>query len=205
MWEIIGWIGSAIVVVSMLQQRITRLRLVNLVGCLVSVAYAVAIAAWPLAGLNIVLAGIQIFNLIKLWRTRHDTAAYQAVQARPTDEIVRILIERHAAEIARHFPGFRGPEHSSRAFLVLSGDTIVTIVLASQTGDIAELDLDYAIPAYQDFTPGEFVYRRSSVWADAGVRLLRTASGGPDYYPQIGFQPVGDHYELDLTVPAGAS
>lgn len=199
MWEIIGWIGSAIVVVSMLQQRITRLRLINMIGCLVSVAYAVAIGAWPLAGLNMVLSVIQIFSLIKLWRTRHDTAIYQAVQVRPTDEIVRALIDRHATEIARYFPSFRDPEHSDKAFLVLSGDTVVAIVLASQSGEVAQLDLDYAIPAYQDFTPGEFVYGRSSVWADAGVRLLRSPIGGPDYYSKIGFQQVGDHYELALT------
>lgn len=199
MWEIIGWIGSAIVVVSMLQQRITRLRLINLIGCLVSLAYAAAIGAWPLAGLNLVLSLIQIINLIKLWRTRHDTTIYQAVQVHPTDEIVDRLLERHAAEIAHHFPNFRGPEHSTKAFLVLSGDTVAAIVLASQAGDVLQLDLDYAIPAYQDFTPGEFVYRRSTVLTDAGVRLVRSPSGGPDYYPRIGFQPVGDHYELDVT------
>ena len=201
-WEVIGWIGSGIVVVSMLQQRITRLRLINLIGCLVSLVYAAVIGAWPLAGLNLVLAGIQIYNLLKLWNTRHDAAIYQAVEAEPTDEIVTTMLERHAAEIARYFPNFTGPAASSKAFLVLNGDTIVAIVLASQTGDVAELDLDYAIPTYQDLTPGEFVYRRSSVWADAGVRLLRSPEGGPDYYQRIGFTPVDGRYELDLGVPA---
>ncbi|HHW84191.1 MAG TPA: YgjV family protein [Actinomycetales bacterium] len=189
-WEIIGWIGSGIVVVSMMQQRITRLRLVNLVGCLVSLAYSVAIGAWPLAGLNAALSTIQIYHLVKLWRTRDDARTYQAVVTDPQAEIVDYLLERHGSEIRGFFPAFRGPEDSTNAFVVMNGDEVVGLVLATREGDVAELDVDFVLPAYRDFTPGQFVFGRSSVWQETGVRKVRTAVGGPDYYERIGFTKV---------------
>lgn len=198
MWEVIGWIGSGIVVISMMQQRITRLRLVNLVGCLISLVYSIAIGAWPLAGLNAALSVIQIWHLAKLWGTRHDERAYQVVTARPTDDVVTHVLARHGEEIGTLFPAFGSAASSTDAFLVMNQDTVVGLVLATQDGEVADLDVDFVIPAYRDLTPGEFVFRRSHVWSDEGVRRVRSAVGGPDYYEGLGFTRVGDRYELDL-------
>ena len=198
MWETIGWIGSGIVVISMLQQRITRLRLINLAGCLVSLAYAVAIAAWPLAGLNAVLAGIQIVHLHRLWATRHDAASYTVVRVDPHDDIVAHVLARHAADIKRWFPQFTAATETTLAHLVLNADTVVGIQLATRHGDVAQLAVDYVIPAYQDLTPGEFIFRRSALWRELGVRLVRSPRNGPDYYARLGFTRRGDHYELTL-------
>ena len=198
MWEIIGWIGSGIVVISMLQQRITRLRLVNLIGCIVSVVYSVAIGAWPLAGLNAALSVIQIYHLAKLWGTRHDTSSYRAVEVEASSEIVAHVLSEHAEEIRTFFPSFRDPSGSTSAFLVMHGDTVAGLMLATQNGDVADLDVDFVIPAYRDLTPGEFVFRRSSMWQDKGVRTVRAAVGGPDYYERMGFSRAGDRYELEL-------
>nr|NLD41816.1 YgjV family protein [Actinomycetales bacterium] len=205
MWEIIGWIGSGIVVVSMLQKRITRLRLVNLVGSLVSLAYSVAISAWPLAGLNAVLAVIQIYHLLRLWRTRDDERTYHAMVTRPESEIVQYIVDRHQAEIRAFFPAFHGSEHSDLAFVVMNRDQVVGIVLATQDGEVAELDVDYVVPAYRDFTPGRFVFGRSSAWKGLGVRRVRSAIGGLDYYEKIGFHrvagAVGEEPRYELALP----
>lgn len=198
MWEIIGWIGSGIVVLSMLQQRITRLRLVNLIGCLISLVYSVAIGAWPLAGLNAVLSMIQIWNLTKLWRTRHDPAVYEAIAVDPRGEMVARLMRRHGEEIRALNPSFAGPEASNDGFLVMAGDEVVGLVLARREGEVARIDLDFVTAAYRDFTPGEFVFSRSGIWEARGVKRIETAADGPDYYERLGFQPVGGAWVLDL-------
>lgn len=203
MWEIVGWLGSGIIVASMLQQRITRLRLVNLAGCLVSIAYATAITAWPLAGLNLVLAGIQVYHLRRLWRSRHDPGSYRAVVVAPSDGVVQHVLARHAAEIARYFPNFHGPQQAQLAFLVLADDVIAAVVLARQRGEVAELDLDYATPAYQDLSPGKFIFQQARFWRDAGISVVRTAPNGPDYYRRIGFTQVAGRFELTLRHDTG--
>lgn len=192
MWEIIGWIGSGIVVVSMLQQRITRLRLINLVGCLVSLAYSIAISAWPMAGLNTVLALIQVYHLLKLWRTRHDPTSYHVVAAQPDSELIAHLLERHSADIARFFPHFGQPTNSTHAFVVFAGDTVAGFMIATKQDNIAHLDVDFVIPKYRDFTPGEFVFSRSVALRDMGVDTVVSPLDGPDYYQHLDFKKQAD-------------
>ena len=64
--EIIGWTGSAILVWSLLQTRILRLRALNLLGSLVLLLYNSMIGVWPMVGLNLVLSAINIVHLRRL-------------------------------------------------------------------------------------------------------------------------------------------
>ena len=52
MIEIFGYIGSALVVVSMLMSSIVKLRIINTVGSVISGIYAVICGAIPLAVMN---------------------------------------------------------------------------------------------------------------------------------------------------------
>jgi hypothetical protein len=199
-WEVIGWTGTGLVVLSMAQQRITRLRIINLAGSAILLVYNLILGVWPMVALNAALSVIQIYHLNKLFRSRHDEAAYSAVTADPGDEIVAHVISQHGAEISTFHPDFRSPVDSSIAFLVLKGDELVGLVLASvdETGT-AVLDVDYVAPAYRDFTPGEFVFRRSGIWQRLGVSRIRTAPGGPDYYSNLGFTARDGAWELAVT------
>ena len=57
---------------------------------------------------------------------------------------------------------------------------------------------------FRDFTPGEFVYRKSGVFADKGfTRLVADAGPGTsDHYGRVGFQRVGDHWERPVDAAA---
>ncbi len=65
--EIIGYIGTALVIISMLMTSVVRLRVLNLCGAAVSLVYALAVAAWPVALLNLTLTAV---NAVQLWRLR---------------------------------------------------------------------------------------------------------------------------------------
>lgn len=208
MWEVIGWIGTALVVISMLQTRITRLRLINLVGCVVTVVYAAALGLFPVLALNVVLALIQVWNLWKLWHTRHDPSVYRAVAVAPDSELVAHFVAQHAEDMQAVFPHFVAPTSGAAGsgaertpdvgFVVIHGDTLAGLVLARREGDVAVLDVDYVIPTYRDLTPGEFVFHRSGVWDRLGVRRVRSTPDGPDYYEKVGFTPVDGAWELEV-------
>ncbi len=61
--EIIGYIGSALVLVSMLMTSVVRLRIINLIGSVIFAGYALAIRSYPTAIMNICLAGINAYHL----------------------------------------------------------------------------------------------------------------------------------------------
>jgi hypothetical protein len=203
--DIVGWTGSALLVWSLLQARVLRLRAINLIGSLVLIAYNGALRVWPMVGLNLTLALINLWYLRRLLISRHDAAAYEVVEVGTDDEFLAHVLRVHATDIARFNPGFRPAAGGERgvarcAFLVLRGDEVVGVVLARDAGDgVAQVELDYVTPRFRDFTPGEFVYRRSQLFTERGFRRVVTRPGMVSpYYPRLGFRRTGDAYTLDL-------
>lgn len=200
--DIIGWTGSALLVWSLLQARILRLRALNLVGSLVLIGYNAALRVWPMVGLNVVLAVINLWYLRGMLATRHDEETYQVVEVGVEDQFLAHTLRVHAADIARFNPGFRWDEHAVQrsAFLVVRADEVVGVVLShAEAGGVAQIDLDYVTQRFRDFTPGEFVYRRSSLFTDRGFRRVISPPGMvAPYYSRLGFRPEGNTYVLDL-------
>jgi hypothetical protein len=200
--EIIGWTGSAILVWSLLQTRILRLRALNLLGSLVLLLYNSIIGVWPMVGLNLVLSAINIVHLRRLLGSRHDEAAYEVLEVGSDDSYLRYVLRVHEADIRTFNPDFGyDPAVPGRsAFLVQRGDETVGVVLARDAGDgVAQVDLDYVTPRFRDFSPGEFVYRRSGLFTERGYHRVLTPPGMvAPYYEQLGFTRAGDSYALNL-------
>jgi hypothetical protein len=199
--DLIGWAGSALLVWSLLQSRILRLRALNLVGSLVLVFFNGVLHVWPMVGLNVVLAGINVYYLVKLTRTRHDETTFAVVQVGTDDDYLAHTLAVHQDDIARFNPRFRDTSAPGRAaFLVVRQDETVGVVLLHDAGNgVAQIELDYVTPRYRDFTPGEFVYRRSSLFTDRGFHTVISPPGMvAPYYGRIGFHREGDAYTLSL-------
>jgi hypothetical protein len=197
--DALGWAGSALLVWSLLQGRILRLRVLNLIGSAVLIAFNALIEVWPMVALNVVTAVINIFYLVKLLRTRHDEKTYQVVQIGAGHNVLRHVLDLHAEEIAALFPGFRLlPDRL--AFLVMRRDEIVGTVVVRDGGDgVAQVELDYVTHRYRDFTPGEFVYKRSHLFTDRGFRkVLSPPNMVTPYYGRIGFRKEDGVYALEL-------
>ena len=199
--DLVGWGGSALLVFSLLQQRVLRFRALNLVACLILLVFNALIEVWPMVGMNAVLAGINIWFLVRLLRDRHDHAAFEVVEVGREDTYLRHLLRVHGDDIRRYQPTSTWEPVSERdhAFLVLRGDETVGVVLLDADGDVARVRLDYVTPRFRDFTPGEFVWRESGVLSRLGFRHVTTP---PDmvgaYYDRVGFRPHGREFVLDL-------
>lgn len=63
--EIFGYIGTVLVVVSMMMTSVTKLRVVNMCGSVISAIYAAICGTWPIVVMNVSLFLINGFQLIK--------------------------------------------------------------------------------------------------------------------------------------------
>lgn len=198
-WEIVGWVGSGILVVSLLQTVIWRLRIINLVGCVVLIAYNAVVGVWPMVGLNVVLAVINIVYLTKAARTRHDPTHFDVVRIGLEEQYLAHVLHRHADDIARFNPGLDLPGDADEAHLVLQGDETVGVVLARIEHDEAHVVLDYAVPQFRNLSPGEFVFGPGGVFAGRGLRRIITPPTMVNpYYQRLGFRRQDESYVLDL-------
>jgi hypothetical protein len=191
--DIVGWAGSALLIYSVMQARVLRFRVLNLAACVVLAGFNAALGIWPMVAMNIALCGINLWHIRKLVGTRHDETAYEVLEVGPADEYLRHVLQVHGADILQHQPDFRwdGAAPGRIAFLVQRADETVGVVLVRDAGDgVARVVLDYVTPRYRDFSPGEFVWRRSNVLRDRGFRSVLTPERmvGP-YYARLGFEP----------------
>jgi len=201
--DALGWAGSALLVFSLLQSRILRFRVLNTVASLLLVLFNALIEVWPMVAMNVVLAGINLFFIRRLLLDQHDETAYDVLEVGLDDAYLQHFLRVHGDDIRRHFPAARwsgtAPEDRA-AFLVEKGDETVGVVLVRDAGDgVAQVEVDYVTPRFRDFTPGEFVYRRSGLFRERG---FSTVVSPPEmvapYYDKFGFRSEGDRWVLDV-------
>lgn len=63
--EIFGYIGTGLVIVSMMMTSVVKLRIVNMSGAFISMIYAILCNTWPVALLNAALLCINLFHTVK--------------------------------------------------------------------------------------------------------------------------------------------
>lgn len=201
--DILGWGGSALLVSSLLQARVLRFRVLNLVAGLILVLFNGLLEIWPMVAMNLVLSGINIWFIVHLLKDRHDDAAFEVLEMKPDDSYLRYVLAMHASDIAEFQPDFDpaalGSTPGSAVYIVQKGAETVGVVVIEAEGDTAFVRLDYVTPRYRDFSPGEFVWRRSGLLRAMGLNRVVTPPNMVDaYYGRVGFRREADSYVLEL-------
>lgn len=70
--ELFGWLGTGFVIASMLMTNISKLRILNMTGSVISAIYSALISAWPVVALNV---GLFIINSVQLFRAKNKKEA----------------------------------------------------------------------------------------------------------------------------------
>ena len=63
--ELFGYLGTTLVIVSMMMTSLTKLRILNISGSVISTIYSIIIHAYPIVLMNCCLILINLFHLIK--------------------------------------------------------------------------------------------------------------------------------------------
>lgn len=158
--EIFGYIGSALVVVSMLMSSIVKLRVVNTVGSIVSGIYALIVGAVPLALMNTCLIVINVYNLFKLLKTKQ---VYDLVDGNVDDALITYFLNRYAEDIKTYFPGFEKQDVSGKkAYIVCCDGNPAGVLVGEEKDGNIDIFIDYSTPAYRDCSVGKFLYSQLS-------------------------------------------
>lgn len=210
--DALGWAGSAVLVLSLTLSNVLRFRALNLLASVVLTVFNAALGIWPMVAMNAAIAGINVWHLVRLLRTRDDERAYSVVGVDPRSEYLAHLLGVHADDVQRHNPGFDLAELLAReeppgtcrvaAFLVLRGDETVGVVVLCDGGDgVARVELDYVTARFRDFSVGTFVYRGDGRLASLGLRRLlanRRMTDRADYFSRVGFHRDGEELVRDV-------
>lgn len=68
--EWIGYLGSLIILISMMVNSVIKIRLINLFGAIILSVYTLMINSYPLAIVNVAIAFLDMYYLIRIYREK---------------------------------------------------------------------------------------------------------------------------------------
>lgn len=207
MLEALGYVASILVAISLMMRSILRLRLINLLGAAAFALYGLLIGAYPVAVVNLLIIGINLYYLHGMLRTK---AFFRLLEIRPDSEYLRYFLDHYADEIRRFQPGptlTLTPDASHLTLFVLRDLVPAGVFVAERRGPHALLvALDFVIPPYRDLKIARYLFaERSDFFRARGITEILSRPGSPAhtaYLRRMGFEPVetGDEPMLRLVV-----
>lgn len=204
--EIVGYLGSALVVVSLTMRSLLRLRIIGLAGSATFLAYGILIEAIPVVITNAVIMSIHVWFLRKLLGK---TEIFSLLRVRADSDYLRAFLQFHATQIQRFQPGytFEATDETRIWFILRDMLPAGLFIGQPQSDGSMEILLDYAIPQYRDLKLGTWVYSgRSGMFADdhpTSVWAHHWSETHDRYLERMGFTPVrrdgAEVYERAIT------
>lgn len=195
--ELFGYLGSLLVVVSLMMPSLVKLRIYNTIGSAISATYALIIHSYPLVLMNVCIIVINAYNLIKLLGSdKH----YDLIDSSTDETYLNYFLDYYKQDMGEFFPEM-SMKYSDldRAYLVCSDAAPVGLLMGrlDEEGTL-EVAVDYAVPTYRDCSIGKFLYPQL---ANKGVRKLVCREYGDKHEPymkKMGFVKRNGVYERPL-------
>ena len=199
-YEMVGYIGSVLVAISLMMKSLWRLRIINLVGALIFTMYGLLIGALPVAGLNALIVAIDVYYL---WQMGRQKDYFHLLDVSHDSRYLKNFIEFYRKEIEEFFPSYLfKPKEDQLVVFVLRNMVPAGVLIVRPRGEEADIFLDFVIPGYRDFRAGRFLFDESAhYFHEHGIRRFVSDAGNPrheSYLKRMGFQLESGHYYRDV-------
>ncbi len=210
--EWLGYLASALVLISLSMSSIARLRWFNLAGALCFAVYGAVIEAWPVAVVNTAIAFINVYYLLQLYAKKD---YFKLLETRSDNAYLREFLRFHEADISRWYPQFDGKlDDRSLVFLALRNMAVAGVFVGEKTDKkTLKIVVEHVIREYADRKVGRFIYRDCrDEFRQRGIHRLVVDTGiitNENYFRAMGFRESrvygADQLVLDLDEPRAQS
>lgn len=201
-YEIVGYVASVLIALSIMMKNVLRLRIINSLGALCFVVYGTLINSWPVAGMNAFIILVNLYYIKKLYNI-HD--AFQLIRVNyEKSEIFYLFLDKYKSDIKSVFPDFDENEiNKYESYLILRNLTPTGLFAYKDQGDTIYIYLDYVSPEYRDFHTAAYFYdKKMPAFLNKGIKKLVARSKEPkhiSYLKKIGFHhQEGDIYQMEV-------
>ena len=194
--ELIGYLGSILVAISLMMKSLLRLRIINLFGALFFTLYGMLLRAYPVAFLNGLIVCIDLYYLLQMWRQKD---FFTFLEVSPKSEYLRAFVNFYKDDISAIIPGYtHQPDESLLCFFILRNMVPAGLFITRVQGEQAHIQLDYVIPNYRDFQVARFIFEdNAAFFAQRDIQRFVSESGSDlhrSYLEKMEFVKSGDLY-----------
>lgn len=170
LFEVIGYCGTILVVLSMMMTSVVKLRIINICGSILSMTYAVITNTWPIVLMN---AALIIINVIQLIRSFRRSLNFNYRKVFTNDLCFKHFMEIYKSDIEKYF-GEISISDKEEAYLVYIDTELVGVLVGNKENDCFNVSIDYAIPKFRDMSIGKYVYPKLKEY---DINLISQSSG----------------------------
>lgn len=183
--ELFGYLGTALVLISMMMTSVVKLRIYNLIGSLISMVYALCTGTWPVVVLNFGLSLIQVLQLVRLRKVK---VSFTQVEAGSEDKLLLHFLDSCREDIATYFPGYQYvPGEGKQVRMVYDGMEAVGVLVGVAEGDTFRAELDYVTRKYRDCSIAIFLMECLKEAGYKAVEEPKVSQGHDQYLTKMGF------------------
>ncbi len=157
--EVLGYVASMVVLISLVMSSIKRLRWINLFGASLFAVYGFMIGSVPTGFMNLGIVVIDAYYLYNIY-SKKDYFTYLIV---PNESrYLRKLLKTQTEEVQKYFPGFSYDSLSSEhlCYISLRNLNAAGALILKPNGNVLEIELDFALKQFRDFKTTMFVVER---------------------------------------------
>ena len=198
--ELIGYLGSILVAISLMMKSLLRLRIINLFGALFFTVYGLLLGAYPVAFLNGIIVCIDLYYLFQMWRQKD---FFTFLEVSPQGKYLNAFLEFHRADILEIIPTFtRTTGEDLLCFFILRNMMPAGLFIAKVQGEEAYIQLDYVIPNYRDFKVARFIFEENAAFfRERGIHRFVSDGGSAihrKYLEKMEFVIRGETYVHEI-------
>lgn len=190
-YEIIGYVASLLVAISLMMSNIIQLRIVNMIGAATFSVYGILIGSIPVAAMNGFIVLINIYYLTQIYSA---VEYFQILRVSPHSEYLKTFLNFYQDQINTFQPDFysKGREDDFNIFVLRDMVPAGLLVGNLRNGGTLMVELDFVVPQYRDFKIGTFLFEENrSYFKDKGIKHIEAAPGTDkhnEYLKEMGFK-----------------
>ncbi len=180
--EFLGYLASVIVLISLTMSSLIKLRWISLVGSSLFSTYGWLIHSMPVGLLNL---GIALINAFYLIRYQLNKEKFALVDAELHSPLMKYFLEENRHDIER-FVAVDTLMNANIGFYMLRDNNLAGIMIGNQEGDALTLKLDYVIPQFRDFKLGNYFFvKHPELLKAKGINKVVAYAGDKNYHKYL--------------------
>lgn len=192
--ELLGYLASVLVAISLMMSSVLKLRLINLAGAIAFFIYGLLIGAYPIAAVNAVIVGVNLYFLYRIYTSKE---YFKLLNVDSSSAYLRTFLDFYKADIERFIPDYRFAPSEKQLIIFVLRDMVPAGLFIGRRNEQGEFHiyLDFVIPSYRDFKIGTYLYYQSGFFQQHGIgKLLSTPHNSvhAKYLQRMGFQQERD-------------
>ncbi len=191
--EMVGYLGSFLVLVSFLMVSVVKLRIVNTVGSLIFMIYALIIKSYPTAIMNFFLVLINLHFLYRL--NKKDEKEFSLVEVNKNDSLLKYLLNTYHDDIMQYYPECdTALDKMNKGYVIVCQGKPVGITLGVLEDNNFDIVIDYTTTEFRDFSIGHFLFDRLNKNEIKTITFKYPIDKHEDYIRNMNFQKENDYY-----------